>query len=135
MSRFVFDTNIIVSALLYNDSPPRMALIRALNQGTILSSAALVSELRDVLGRRRFDQYVSPAERNIFLRALIRGAELVTVTEPIQVCRDPKDDLILAVAVNGGAASIITGDNDLLVLNPFRNIPIMTPAEFLRSHL
>lgn len=70
-------------------------------------------------------------ERERFLEALVREAELVEITEEIYVCRDPKDDQILELAVNGKASCIVTGDQDLLVLNPFRRIPIVTPAEFL----
>jgi predicted nucleic acid-binding protein len=51
----------------------------------------------------------------------------------IDACRDPKDNKFLELAVEAGAACIITGDKDLLVLNPFRNIPIFTPAEFLEK--
>ena len=50
----------------------------------------------------------------------------------VQVCRDPKDDRILELAVNGNAAYIVTGDADLLVLNPFRGIEILRPADFLQ---
>ena len=57
--------------------------------------------------------------------------EFVTITEAVQACRDPSDDKILELAVNGRADYIITGDDDLLVMNPFRGIPIIRPAEFL----
>ena len=59
MSRYVFDTNAIVSALLFNDSVPATAFSKALTEGTILASISLVEELRDVLARPRFDAYVS----------------------------------------------------------------------------
>ena len=58
-------------------------------------------------------------------------SELVDATERVNVCRDPKDDRILELAINGDAAAIVTGDSDLLVLNPFRGVRIVTPAEFL----
>ena len=50
----------------------------------------------------------------------------------MEVCRDPKDDQILELAVSGNADCIVTGDDDLLTLNPFRGIAIITPADFLR---
>ena len=49
----------------------------------------------------------------------------------MQACRDPKDDKILELAYNGNAVCIVTGDNDLLVMNPFRGVAIIKPAEFL----
>lgn len=55
----------------------------------------------------------------------------MTITTHVTVCRDPKDDKFLEVAVNGAATYIITGDNDLPVLHPFRGIPIVTPRTFV----
>ena len=131
MSRYVFDTNAIVSALPFNDSVPATAFSKALTEGTILASISLVEELRDVLARPRFDAYVSYPERIAFLQAFVAETELVTVNEAIQVCRDPKDDRVLEAAVNGQAEFIVTGDSDLLVHNPFRGIAILPPAQFL----
>jgi hypothetical protein len=56
------------------------------------------------------------------------SAELVTITERIAACRDPTEDKFLELAVNGYADLIVNGDGDLLALNPFRDIPIVTPA-------
>jgi len=53
------------------------------------------------------------------------------VTEVLLECRDPKDNKFLELAVSGGATHLISGDNDLLVLHPFRGIQIMTPQMFL----
>jgi uncharacterized protein len=57
---------------------------------------------------------------------------LIAITERIAACRDPKDDKFLELAVNGRADLIVTGDADLLALDPFRGIPIVTPAAFVR---
>jgi putative PIN family toxin of toxin-antitoxin system len=64
---------------------------------------------------------------------LLAGAELVTVRERIAVCRDPKDNKFLELAINGRADLIVSGDIDLLALDPFRGIPIVTPAGFVRD--
>ena len=60
------------------------------------------------------------------------AAELVDITERIAACRDPKDDKFLELAVSGKADLIVSGDGDLLDLNPFREIPILTPAGFVQ---
>ena len=133
MIRFVFDTNTIVSSLLFGNSVPRQAFDRALDSGTILISDSLVMELSRVLGRESFDQYVPLEERNEFLVSLIRNSDLIEITETVQACRDPDDDRILELAVNGAAVYIVTGDSDLLIMNPFRGVDILTPAGFLRS--
>ena len=72
-------------------------------------------------------------ERDRFLESLIREAELVEIAESVQVCRDPKDDHVLELAVNGNASFVVTGDADLLELSPFREVRIMTPARLLGS--
>jgi putative PIN family toxin of toxin-antitoxin system len=64
---------------------------------------------------------------------LLAVAELVTISERIVACRDPKDDKFLELAVCGRADVIVSGDHDLLALHPFRYIPIVTPAAFIRD--
>ena len=130
-TRYVFDTNVIVSAVLFNTSVPGHAFTRSLDDGTILVSRSLVEELNDVLGRDKFDRYVTREERERFLESLISESELVEITESVQACGDPEDDRILELAVNGSASFVVTGDSDLLVLNPFRSIQIVTPARLL----
>ena len=62
---------------------------------------------------------------------MIESAELVAIKESIDICRDPKDNKFLELAVSGEADFIVSGDQDLLVLNPFRNIEIVTANDFL----
>jgi predicted nucleic acid-binding protein len=62
------------------------------------------------------------------------AAELVTITERIAAaCRDPTDDKFLELAVNGRADLIVSGDADLLALDPFRGIPIITPTAYTQG--
>ena len=129
--RFVFDTNAVVSAVLLRASVPRQAFDRAIRLGKLLVSRATIEELNEVLRRKGFDKYVLEEERFEFLTALVREAVLVEVTENINECRDPKDDKFLELAVSGKAASIVSGDADLISLQPFRGILVLTPRQFL----
>ena len=117
--RCVFDTNVIVSAFLFERSEPGRAFAEALDRGQILLSAQVAIELTEVLRREKFDRYVSRKKREDLLKALIQEAVFVEITERIEVCRDPKDDKYLELAVSGGADCIVSGDGDLLVLSPF----------------
>ena len=130
-NRYVFDANVIVSALLFNDSVPGQAFFRALDRGVLLLSPQLVEELRDVLGRDKFDAYLAREDRERLLAGLIQDAELIVPSVRLQACRDPDDDMVLELAVSSGALVIVTGDKDLLVLHPFRGIQILKPAQFL----
>ena len=133
--RFVFDTNVVVSALLMKKSVARGALIKARVAGTILLSLDVIEELHDVLSRHAFDRYIDEEDRLKFLSLLIKEATLIEIDETIKECRDPKDDKFLELAVNGNANIIVSGDKDLQGLHPFRNIPILSPREFLDTNL
>jgi putative PIN family toxin of toxin-antitoxin system len=129
--RFVFDTNTLVSALLFKESVPRKAFDRAMESGVILISLDVVAELNDVLSRKKFNKYVTEEERIEFLILLLHETVFVEVKENIAECRDQRDDKFLELAVCGNSQYIISGDADLLVLHPFRNISIVTPRDFL----
>lgn len=133
--RYVFDTNVLISALLFERSKPGRAFYAALDWGEILLSLPVVKELNEVLSREKFDRYLLREEREHFLDALLREATLVEITERLHICRDPKDDKFLELATCGRAACIVSGDEHLLELSPFRGIPIMTPDVFLTSLL
>jgi uncharacterized protein len=130
---FVFDTNILISALLFKDSIPRKAFDRALEKGKILISLDAVVELNEVLGREKFNKYVSEEERVEFLIALLQEAIFIEVVEVVTGSRDPHDDKFLELAVNGNAELIVSGDRDLLSLHPFQGIAIVTPRDFLET--
>lgn len=129
---FIFDVNVLISAFIVGSHTNAKAFDHAENIGRILASRETVSELTDVFLRKKLDKYASLEDRINFLtyfdRQIILWPEPV---ETIKVCRDPKDNKYLELAVAANASCIVTGDQDLLVLNPFRNIPILTSADFL----
>ena len=129
--RVVLDTNVLVSRLLARQSKPGQAVEVAIARHRILASEATLMELAEVLSRAKFDPYLSIGERQDFLRRLDRIAERIEILRTIRACRDPKDDKFLELAVEGAADIVVTGDGDLLALNPFQGIAIVTPAQFL----
>ena len=90
-------------------------------------------ELADVLSRAKFDPYITIGERQDFLRLFNRIAERIEVVRIIRACRGPRDDKFLELAVEGTADIIVTGDADLLALDPFQGVSILTPARFLET--
>jgi len=130
--RAVIDTGVLISAAIKAETSPDIAVYRATQRGVLLKSHASEAELIDVIDRPYLARLIAPAAR-ARLVGLIASAELVSITERIVACRDAKDDKFLEVAVNGKADVIVTGDADLLVLNPFRGISIVTPATFVRG--
>ena len=117
--RCVFDTNVLVSALLLPESKPRQALDLALGNGKVLLSFAALAELYDVLSRKQLHRYVDEEDIRSFLAALTREAQWIEVDAEIKACRDSKDDKFLELALSGHATYIVTGDSDLLLSIPF----------------
>lgn len=132
-NRFVVDTNIFISHLLFPNSLPGKAFRKALSTGVLLVSKETMNELTDVLGREKFDPYLTFEEREEFLRQLSLVVELVPQLFSLKVCRDPKDDKFLSLAISGHADFLLTGDNDLLVLNPFKDVRILSCSTYLQE--
>lgn len=131
--RFILDANVIISALLFKKSLPRQALDKARKQGIVLMSQSIWSEISEVVARPKFDKYLSSQERQLFLLVFEQAVRFVDIKETINACRDPKDNKYLELAVKVKAECIVTGDKDLLILHPFREIPIITVAQFLSN--
>jgi len=129
--RCVADTNVLISALLLKNSPPFQSVEQIFLKGVMLRSEATLAELRRVLEKKKLERYVTTEERQIFLAKFLMESELVAISERVEACRDPKDNQFLELAVNGKADFIVTGDEDLLVLHPFRAVQIVTPRNFL----
>lgn len=98
-----------------------------------MQSITTIEEIHRVIGRKKFDKYVTEQERLDFVNELLGQIELVQVTHVVTVCRDAKDNKFLELALSGNATLIISGDLDLLVLHPFQSIPIITATEFLST--
>ena len=117
------------------NSRPNAAFKKAQQIGIIIVSSATWQELETVLFRPKFDRYIAIEEREQFLLDLSETIEFILETSfATDICRDPKDNKYLELAVNGQAGSIITGDQDLLILRPFQSINIVTVNDFLLSN-
>lgn len=130
--RVVLDTNVLISAVLQPKGPPRAAIDAVrMAGGVLLFSDQTFDELRTRLERPKFDRYVSREGRALFLAQLDAVSEWVAITGAKMGCRDPDDDKLLETTLTGEADCLVTGDRDLLVMSPFHEIPILTPADFL----
>ncbi len=132
--RFVFDTNTLVSAVLFKTSVPRRAFDLARSLGVVMLSPETFAEAQRVFQYARFDQYVTARAREEFLEEVSDQALWLADPAPLQACRDPNDDKFLALALAGGVEVVVSGDQDLLVLHPFCGIPILTTGDFLNQN-
>lgn len=129
----VLDCNVLISALLNDASSSGQALLKAKKADVILISIFTLTELLNVVMRSKFDRYLSKELRLEFIREYESLAVMVQVTHRVNICRDPDDNKYLELALSAKADCIVTGDPDLLVLNPFETIPIISPKEFLEK--
>jgi putative PIN family toxin of toxin-antitoxin system len=124
----VCDTNVYISAMVFGGIPRDVVALGERGAVQLLLSPTLASEVERVLAVKF--AWEPPRIRSI-CRPLWQAARLVSPATQVAVCRDPQDNHLLALASDGRAEYLITGDNDLLVLNPFENIQILSPARFL----
>ena len=132
--RIVIDTSVLVSGLIRPQGNPGEVL-KSLRDGkfTALYSNETIMEVVDVLGRNKFytKYHIEPDDISALINLIRLRGEAVVPEAKIADCRDPKDNKFLEVALTGGADYLVSGDSDLLSLNPYKSIPILAPAEFL----
>lgn len=132
MTSVVLDSNVFISAFVFGGNPRLVVQLAEKGAYTLVVSKAIQSEteriLLDKFGwmRDRVEQACAP---------LWQVAATVAPRTAINAARDDDDNRILECAVDGHAAVIVTGDQDLLHLHPFRGIRIVTPADFLRRKM
>ena len=132
--RAVIDTNILVRAVI-KPLGTLGPVLRRLRDGDYVEiySEPLITELVDVLNRPRIkDKYgLAPEDIETIIALILLRGEAVVPTRRITICRDPKDNMFLEAAVDGGADIIVSGDDDLLEIEAFERMPIVSPGEFL----
>lgn len=132
--RLVIDTNVVLSGLLWQGSPHALMELARNGAVALVSSPALIEELADVLRREKFAGILARSGYTVdqVLDDIQRLTQIITPPPlPEAVCRDPDDDAVLAVTLAAQADLIVSGDDDLLALQSFQGIPILTPAEAL----
>lgn len=134
--RVVIDTNVLISGSFGKQLSPPFQILRAIREQKVIliTSDLILKEIKDVLSRKNISKLtkMSTAEQNDFLDMLsMRSVVTPDVKLSQAVVRDEKDDKFLACAVEGNADLIVTGDNDLLILDEYKGIKIITPKEFV----
>jgi len=135
MMRVVFDTNLVVSGLLWSGAPRRALQIAATQHVTAITSEALVDELRDVLKREKFRQYLERLQKTpeALVQEYLSYTDVIApVAVPKDTVRDIDDVMVLGAAVGGKATYIASGDDDLLSLNSYAGIPILSVRAFIQ---
>ena len=129
----VIDASTIVSAALFPDSVPGRALVRARAIDVLAVSVETAAEISEVLARPKFTQRLPPEVRRSFLELLFRSAAWFEPRVAVADCRDINDNKYLELVLESEASTLVSSDSDLLSLHPWRGIPILSPADYMRA--
>jgi len=134
MFRIVLDANIFVSAILSPNGVPAQVL-NTWHEGffELVISSSIIEEIRRVLNYPKLKKFHKKSAKEIYL--FLDDLEVLTFFAPekssLSISDDPSDDKYINAALEGGAKFLITGDNDLLKIQEYEGIKIITPREFL----
>lgn len=132
--RIILDTNLWISFLI-SCRYERLDALLIENKCKLLFSKELLEEFIEVSKRPKLRKYISSEELDKILETIDEFAEFVEVTSETKLCRDPKDNFLLSLAMDGKADYLLTGDDDILELKKVGNTKIMKIAEFLDSKI
>lgn len=129
-SRIVLDTNIFIYFLISNTFNLLDTQLKN-SEVKLLFSDELLSEFLEVAGRPKFRKYFTEKDLIRLLTGINGYAEFVAVKSSVNVCRDLKDNFLLALCKDGKADFLLTGDDDLLSLKKFRHTRIIKFSDFI----
>ena len=132
MKRAVFDTNVLLSALLATSGVSAHLLIHS-EHFTLITSEAILAELAEKshLPRIQVKYYLTDAVITEYITRLRAAATVVDVHSSVTVVRDPDDNMVLACALDGGAGYVVSRDRDLLDIGTYQGIQLLSPEQFL----
>ena len=130
VSRIIIDTNHWISFLITKNFT-RLDEIIFSKKCVLIFSRELLEEFLTVAKRPKFRRFFSSSDIEEILETIQEYAEFIEVTSKTEVCKDPKDNFLLSLSLDGNADFLLTGDNDLLILTKFRKTSIVTISDFL----
>ena len=130
--KIVFDTNVLISALITTGKPKELFNKAAQGQIQLIISKSILKEFSQVAENPQIRKYANEDDVIGFVRVINRVAKIVNVTSQFKAVKeDPDDDIVVRTAFDGKANYIVSGDKHLLSLGTFRGIKILTADEML----
>lgn len=130
--RIVIDTNVVASAVFFGGKPYELLHYIMEGRVDVVASKEIVDEYEDIVCR--LQQKYPAISTKIPLQEFIARFEIIRVSSDIHISRDPDDDKFISCAVDGKCIYIVSGDNDLLSIGSYRDIEILTVADFLNRY-
>ncbi len=129
----VLDSNVIVSGLGWLGAPARIMEAVLAGELVLVTSASLLAELCRVLAYPKLAKAIP--DGSVLADLVEMSSVIVEPLSTLAVVEDESDNRVLEAAVTGSVDYIVSGDGHLLTLGSFQGIPVLTPAEFVRSVL
>ncbi len=127
----VLDASTFVSATFGRDRVPNQDVRRAFRTGVVAVSEPVLSELIGVVYRPRLQHNIDLVQRADLLQLLHTFGIMFAPSTQVLDCRDAKDNKYLELALAARAGIIVSSDEDLLTLDPWRGVRILRPADYL----
>ena len=131
--KIVIDTNVLISGVFFGGQPSRVLMAIIEKKLTVCATTEIVDEYMEIVAEM-LERKQGHLKRDA-LAMLVKEMELVEPVSTVDVCRDPDDNKFLGCAKDADALYIVSGDRDLLVLEEFENIKIVTAKEFCEQYL
>ena len=131
--RIVVDTNVLISGIFFGGFPRRILTSIINKQLTACATTEIINEYEEIV-EEMIDRKQGHLNRTI-LAPLIQTMEIIEPVSHIEVCRDPDDDKFLECARDSHALYVVSGDKDLLVIEKYENIQIVTAKDFCEKYL
>lgn len=130
--RIVIDTNVLISGVFFGGFPRKILSAVVGHKITACATAEIINEYEEIV-QEMISRKQGHINRSI-LSPLIRTMEIIEPITQVEICRDPDDNKFLSCAKDSHALYIVSGDKDLLVIEQFENIQIMTAKDFCEKY-
>ena len=131
--RIVIDTNVLISGVFFGGFPRKILSAVVNREITACATAEIIDEYEEII-QEMIDRKQGRINRNI-LTPLVKAMEIIEPVTHVKISRDPDDNKFLGCAKDSRSLYIVSGDKDLLVIDKYENIQIITAKEFCEKYL
>lgn len=131
--KVVIDTNVLMSGIFFKGNPNRVLAALDENQFEACANENIVIEYKKVL--KRLKKKLKRTPSNDLFQTFIDRLNIFEAKSNIKICRDPDDDKFIECALDSKALYIVSGDKDLLSIEEYNGVEIITAAEFCEHYL
>lgn len=130
--KIVIDTNVVASAIFFGGRPKKLLELLVSHSLEAFASSEIITEYQETIAEL-CERYPNKPEK-LPISNIIGAMKLIEPSSNISVCRDPDDDKFIECAVDAKCIYIVSGDKDLLSLESYDKVQIVTVADFFQHY-